>query len=188
MNADDRPGRSDSEPAPEVTIYTDGACVGNPGPGGYGVVLLYGKHRKQLSGGRRLTTSNRMEILAAIVGLEALKKPCKVRLYSDSKYLVKAMAEGWARRWRAHGWVRKQKGRSRREPALNPDLWQRLLDLCEMHDVEFQWVRGHVGHRENEIADQLAMQAAQRPNLPPDRPYEQKQASPEPPELFDPGP
>lgn len=138
-----------------ITIYTDGACIGNPGPGGYGVVLLNGTERREVSAGYRRTTNNRMEILAAIAGLEALKKPCRVVLYSDSEYLVKAVSEGWALKWRQNGWKR-----NKRDKALNPDLWDRLLRLCEHHQVEFKWVRGHRGNPNNERCDQLAMQAA----------------------------
>jgi ribonuclease HI len=144
----------------QVTIYADGACLGNPGPGGYGVVLLYGDHRKEISGGFRLTTNNRMEILAAIIGLEALKARCRVTLYSDSQYLVNAMQLGWAARWRANNWLR-----NKREKALNPDLWERLLHCVESLDVEFRWLRGHAGDPENERCDQLAMAAAKGKNL-----------------------
>ena len=150
-----------------VTIYTDGACLGNPGPGGYGVVLLHGKHRKELSGGFRLTTNNRMEMMAAIVGLNALKKRCMVKLYSDSQYLVHAIREGWAKRWRQNGWKRNKK-----EEALNADLWEKLLDLCDQHEVEFSWIRGHSGDKENERCDWLSVQAAKEKNLPPDTGYE----------------
>jgi len=143
-----------------VTLYTDGGCINNPGPGGYGVVLIYNSHRKELSGGFRRTTNNRMEIFAAITGLEALKEPCRVALFSDSQYLVHAIQKGWARKWRANNWRR-----SHKEKAINPDLWERLLKLCEMHDVQFQWVRGHAGHPENERCDQLAKAAAQGPDL-----------------------
>jgi ribonuclease HI len=156
-----------------VTIYTDGACIGNPGPGGYGVVLLYGEHRRELSGGYRKTTNNRMEILAAIVGLETLKYRCRVTLHSDSEYLVKAIEEGWAKRWRGNDWRR-----NKRERALNPDLWGRLLDLCDSHEVEFKWVRGHAGIPENERCDQLATQAARQPDLLVDEGYEAFQDSP----------
>lgn len=149
-----------------VEIYTDGACIGNPGPGGYCVILKYGEHRKELSGGFRHTTNNRMEIMAAIVGLESLKERCHVTLYSDSEYLVKAMTLGRAKKWRANGWKRNAK-----EKALNPDLWERLLKLCEYHDVEFRWVRGHAGNAENERCDQMAVQAAQRAGLPNDEGY-----------------
>jgi len=160
------PERNSMEKIKHVTIYTDGACIGNPGPGGYGAILLYQGHRKELSGGYRKTTNNRMEIMAAIVGLEALKNKCKVTLYSDSEYLVKAMSRGWAQRWRATGWKR-----NKREKALNPDLWERLLQLCEYHEVQFSWVKGHAGTPENTRCDELAMQAAQQPNLPGDEGY-----------------
>jgi len=149
-----------------VIIYTDGACIGNPGPGGYGIILLYRGHRRELSGGYRKTTNNRMEIMAAIVGLEALKERCRVTLYSDSEYLIKAMSREWAKRWRAKGWKR-----NKREKALNPDLWERLLRLCEHHEVQFSWVKGHAGTLENTRCDELAMQAAQQPNLPNDEGY-----------------
>jgi ribonuclease HI len=149
-----------------VIIYTDGGCIGNPGPGGYGVVLLFGEHRKELSGGFRLTTNNRMELMAAIVGLEALKTPCAVTLYSDSKYLVDAMELGWAERWRLNGWRR-----NKSEKALNPDLWQRLLKACKKHEVRFQWVKGHAGNLENERCDYLANTAAMQKNLPEDENY-----------------
>lgn len=134
-----------------VEIFTDGSCSGNPGPGGYGVVLRYGSAEKELSGGEKSTTNNRMELTAAIVGLEALNENCKVTLYSDSKYLIDALKLGWAVRWRANGWMRNKK-----EPALNPDLWERLLVQTERHDVEFVWVKGHAGHPENERCDALA--------------------------------
>jgi len=150
-----------------VTIYTDGACIGNPGPGGYGVILLYKGHKRELSGGFRKTTNNRMEIMAAIAGLEALKEKCRVMLCSDSKYLVKAMSEGWAQKWRENGWRRNKK-----EQALNPDLWKKLLELCEYHKVEFRWVKGHAGNAENARCDELAMQAAQQLNLPVDKGYD----------------
>jgi ribonuclease HI len=149
-----------------VTIYTDGACIGNPGPGGYGAILIYEGRRRELSGGYRKTTNNRMEIMAAIAALEALKEKCSVTLYSDSGYLVNAMSKGWVQRWRANGWKR-----NRREKALNPDLWQRLLKLCEYHDVQFSWVKGHAGTAENVRCDELAMQAAQQSNLPVDDGY-----------------
>ena len=150
-----------------VTIYTDGACIGNPGPGGYGAVLLYGNERREFSGGYRKTTNNRMEILAAIVGLEALKEKCRITLYSDSQYVVNAVEKGWARKWRANGW-----NRNKSEKALNPDMWDRLLRLCEYHNVEFRWVRGHAGIPENERCDQLATGAARQRNLPVDEGYE----------------
>lgn len=156
---------------PEVTIYTDGACLGNPGPGGYGVVLMYGERRKELSGGYRLTTNNRMEIMAAIEGLKALKQPCCVILYSDSEYLVNAMTKGWVERWRSRGWMRTAK-----EPALNADLWEELYQLCQQHRVEFRWVKGHTGVQDNERCNTLAQaMAAKRDTLRPDEVYEQLQ-------------
>ena len=164
------------DPTPTVTIYTDGACTGNPGPGGYGVVLLASGQRKELSGGFSRTTNNRMELTAAIEGLRALKQPSKVTLYSDSRYLVDGMTKGWARSWRARGWKR-----SSREPALNADLWAQLLELSEKHQVTFVWLRGHAGDPENERCDQLSVQAASRPGLPPDPGY---RPDPQPPRLF----
>lgn len=149
-----------------ITIYTDGACLKNPGLGGYGVVLLYGDHRKELSGGFRLTTNNRMEIFAAIAGLESLKEPCKVDLYSDSQYVVNAISKGWAKRWQSKAWMRNDK-----DKALNPDLWERLLHLCDRHQVTFHWVRGHSGNVENERCDRLATTAAKGDNLPEDEGY-----------------
>ncbi len=150
-----------------VTLYTDGGCINNPGPGGYGVVLIYDAHRRELSRGYRKTTNNRMEILAAIAGLEALKEPCRVTLYSDSQYLVHAMQKGWARRWQVNGWKRNAK-----EKAVNPDLWERLLELCRIHEAEFEWVRGHAGHSENERCDELAKAAARGSDLAIDESYE----------------
>ena len=148
-------------------MYTDGACVGNPGPGGYGTVLLYedgqGTHRKELSGGYRLTTNNRMEIMAVIRGLEALKPCCFVQVFSDSEYVVKAISLGWAKRWRAKNWMVKPT-----KPRLNADLWKRLLELCEAHELAMNWVKGHDGNRENERCDYLAEAAARMKDLPPD--------------------
>ena len=130
-------------------------------------MLLYSNERKELSGGYRRTTNNRMEILAAIEGLEALKERCQVTLYSDSQYLVNAIEKGWAKRWRANGWRRGKNAK-----ALNPDLWDRLLELCEYHDVKFRWIRGHTGNTENERCDQLATGAARQPNLLVDKGYD----------------
>ncbi len=151
----------------KVEIYTDGACSGNPGKGGYGVVLIYNEHRKELSGGYRLTTNNRMEMMAAIIGLETLTVECDVTLYTDSRYLVDAITKGWAKKWQANDWKRNSK-----EMAKNPDLWQRLLDLCEHHQVEFIWVKGHAGHAENEYCDRLAVTASQQEELSIDEVYE----------------
>jgi ribonuclease HI len=150
-----------------VVIYTDGACEGNPGPGGYGVVILDAGRRNELSGGFRQTTNNRMEIYAAIKGLEVLKGPCQVTVYSDSEYLVNAMTQGWAQRWKANHWKR-----NKRDRALNVDLWERMLTLCQRHEVEFVWVKGHAGLRENERCDQLSMEALKKKNLPIDEGYE----------------
>jgi ribonuclease HI len=161
-----------------VTIYTDGACIPNPGPGGYAAILIAGSKRKEITGGRRLTTNNRMEILAAIVALEALKWPCHVTLFSDSRYLVDTMMKGWAQRWRANGWKR-----NRKEPAVNTDLWERLLDICEKHEVAFVWVQGHAGDPENERCDLLAVAAAGIEGLPADIGYE-KQVTREETDLF----
>ena len=123
-----------------VTIYTDGACTGNPGPGGYCAILEYGEHRRELSGGFRRTTNNRMELMAVIKALEALKEPCQVTVVSDSEYVVNGVTKGWAKGWRAKGWRRQGK------TVPNWDLWSRLLELCEFHRVKFEWVRGHAGH------------------------------------------
>ncbi|HEY9073048.1 MAG TPA: ribonuclease HI, partial [Desulfobaccales bacterium] len=149
-----------------ISIFTDGACLGNPGPGGYGIILVDGKNRKELSGGYRLTTNNRMELTAAIQGLAALKQPCQVQLFSDSQYLVEAMEKGWAQRWKANNWYRNKK-----DKAANQDLWQELLNLCQKHTVRFVWIRGHDGHPENEQCDQLAVTAAHLPELPGDEGY-----------------
>jgi len=135
-----------------VEIFTDGACSGNPGPGGYGVILKYKGREKEISGGEKETTNNRMELMAAIVGLEALKEKCRVTLYSDSKYLIDALLCGWAVKWRENNWMRNKK-----DPALNVDLWKRLLELIEKHEVELVWVKGHAGHPENERCDRLAV-------------------------------
>lgn len=134
----------------EVQIYTDGACRGNPGRGGYGVVLVYGSYEREISGGEAVTTNNRMELSAAIAGLEALRERCKVTLYSDSKYLVDAFDKGWVDSWRRAGW------RRGRDELKNPDLWQRLTELTEQHEVTFVWVKGHNGHDYNERCDALA--------------------------------
>ncbi len=159
---------ADASPAQKsVTIHTDGACLGNPGPGGYGAVLDYQGTRRELSGGFRLTTNNRMELLAVITALEALTEPCRVTVYSDSQYVVDAIEKGWARRWKANGWKRNKK-----EHAINPDLWDRLLQLTDKHAVTFRWVRGHAGNVENERCDRLAVEAANRSDLPPDDVYE----------------
>lgn len=140
-----------------VEIFTDGSCRGNPGPGGYGVILRWQGHEKELSEGFASTTNNRMELLAAITGLRALRERCHVTLYSDSQYLVNGVEKGWAVKWRANGWRKSDKS-----PALNADLWEELLALLEKHDVRIAWVRGHAGHPENERCDALAVAAAQK--------------------------
>ena len=140
-----------------VDIYTDGACKGNPGPGGYGAILVYGGQERELSGGEPSTTNNRMELMGAIAALERLREPCEVTLTSDSRYLVDAVTKGWAKSWRRNGWRKTDKS-----PALNSDLWARLLELLEIHRVTFIWVRGHVGHPYNERCDALAVEAAGR--------------------------
>ena len=159
---------------PEAVIFTDGACLGNPGPGGYGVIVVEGARRRELSSGFRRTTNNRMELTAAIVGLSQLTAPSRVSLYSDSQYLVNGMNLGWARKWRKTGYRNKK----------NPDLWEQLLKLCERHQVQFTWVQGHAGHPENERCDQLSVQAAQRRNLPADEIFEQTEAEQKPLTLF----
>ncbi|HRR77010.1 MAG: ribonuclease HI [Ruminococcus sp.] len=136
-----------------VEIFTDGACSGNPGPGGYGVVLRYGKAEKELSGGDSSTTNNRMELLGVITGLEALKEPCQVTLTTDSKYVVDSITKGWVYNWQRNNWIKSDK-----KPALNVDLWERLLPLLEKHKVTFNWVKGHAGHPENERCDRLAVE------------------------------
>ncbi|MCD6475024.1 MAG: ribonuclease HI [Anaerolineaceae bacterium] len=163
----------------KVTIYTDGSSRGNPGPGGYGVVLKTPEYRKELSGGFRKTTNNRMELMGVIEGLKALKRPCKVRIYSDSKYIVDAVNQGWARRWKANNWKRNKK-----EKALNPDLWKQLLNLLDTHDVEFVWVKGHANNTENNRCDRLAVAAGRKPNLPADTAYENQDQEPKTPRLF----
>jgi ribonuclease HI len=149
-----------NESIPTVDIYTDGSCLNNPGAGGYGIVLLSGKHRKELSGGFQYTTNNRMEIYAVINALRTLKCSAKVNLYTDSQYVVNAISKGWAKKWQNNGWQR-----NRKEKAKNADLWQELLALCEQHEVNFIWVRGHSGNPENERCDCLAVRAAQGDNL-----------------------
>lgn len=153
---DDHAPKDSVEKATHVTIYTDGAAEPNPGPGGYGVVLLHGKHRKELSGGFRLTTNNRMELLAVIVGLESLKKSCHVTVYSDSKYVVDSVQRGSVQKWKAKNWYRTSS-----EKAKNADLWERFLHAFEKHKVRFRWVKGHAGIAENERCDELAVAGAQ---------------------------
>ncbi len=136
----------------QVTLYTDGACSGNPGPGGWGAILEYRGVEKEFSGGEDRTTNNRMELTGVIRGLEALKEPCIVELYSDSKYVIDALTKGWAVGWRKRGWVKADK-----KPALNPDLWERLLQLCDTHEVHCHWVKGHAENPKNNRCDELAV-------------------------------
>ena len=139
----------------QVELYTDGACSGNPGPGGWGAILVYKAHEREISGGELETTNNRMELTAAVKGLEMLKEPCAVTLYSDSQYMVDGIGKGWAAGWQKRGWIKPDK-----EPAKNPDLWERLLELCAIHDVSMVWVRGHADHEYNNRCDALAVKAA----------------------------
>jgi len=136
-----------------IELYTDGACSGNPGPGGWGAILIYKGTEKVMSGGDKNTTNNRMELTAAIEGLSALKEQCLVKLYSDSKYLIDGMTRGWARSWREKNW-KKSDGK----PALNVELWEKLLALDEYHEIEYIWVKGHAGNPNNERCDKLAVQ------------------------------
>ena len=138
---------------PEVIIYTDGACSGNPGPGGWGVLLVFGEHQKELSGGERSTTNNQMELTAAISGLEALTQPCTVTLYTDSQYVKNGITD-WINGWRKNGWKT-----ANGKPVKNQDLWRRLDSAIKMHDVKWAWVKGHAGHTENERVDRLAVAA-----------------------------
>lgn len=157
----------------EVRIYTDGAALHNPGPGGYGIVMLSGGHRKEFKGGFRLTTNNRMEMTAAIVALRMLTQHVSATLYTDSRYLVNGMTKGWVESWRKRGWVKWDK-----TPAANADLWEELLAECAKHRVNFEWVRGHQGVEENERCDELSKEMAMQDNLPPDTGYE-SQLSPQ---------
>ena len=151
-----------------VVLFCDGACLGNPGPGGYGVILVYGAHRRELSGGFRLTTNNRMELTAAIKGFEALKERCAVRLVSDSEYLVNAISKRWIHGWQARGWRRQGKA------VPNADLWQQILRWLAFHQVSVEWIRGHAGHAENERCDLIARTAASAADLPSDAGYERR--------------
>lgn len=153
----------------EVEIYTDGSSRGNPGPGGYGVVLRFGRHTREAASGYRRTTNNRMEMLAATVGLELLKEPCRVTLFSDSRYVVDALTKGWVEGWKKRGWKKKDKS-----PVKNVDLWKRLEAAAAPHRVDWQWVKGHAGHEMNERCDDLATRAAdgEMGDLAEDRGYE----------------
>lgn len=137
-----------------VYIYTDGACSGNPGAGGWAAILMYNEFKKEMSGAEPMTTNNRMELCAVIYALKALNEPCKVMLTTDSKYVSDAITKGWARSWQKNGWIKSDK-----KPAMNADLWQELLELLKIHDVKFNWVKGHAGHPENERCDELAVSA-----------------------------
>ncbi len=141
----------------KVYIFTDGACSGNPGPGGWGAVLRYNSVEKEMSGSDQNTTNNRMELTACIEALKQLKEPCEVVLTTDSQYVVNGITKGWAASWRANGWKKADK-----KPALNPELWGELLDLCEKHKVTFEWIKGHAGHEENERCDRLAVEEYQK--------------------------
>ena len=156
----------------QIQIYTDGSSRGNPGPGGYGTLLLFGKHRRELSGGFDCTTNNRMEMMAAIIGLESLTQACAVTLVSDSRYLINAMTEGWAKTWKVWNWNKKGN-----KPLKNADLWKRLDEACQRHEITWKWVKGHAGNRHNETCDLLATTAADAGNLPPDHGYLEQQAS-----------
>ena len=135
-----------------VTLYTDGACSGNPGPGGWGAVLEYMGHEKELCGGEESTTNNRMELTAVIMGLSSLKEPCIVELYSDSKYVIDGLEKGWAATWKKKGWIKSDK-----KPALNPDLWEQLLELTGKHQMRYHWVKGHAENPKNNRCDELAV-------------------------------
>ena len=140
-----------------VTLYTDGACSGNPGPGGWGAILEFQGVEKELSGGESSTTNNRMELTAVIAGLSALKEPCIVELYSDSKYVIDGLSKGWAVSWRKNGWKKADK-----KPALNPDLWEILLDLTMVHKLNYHWVKGHADNPKNNRCDELAVAQSQK--------------------------
>lgn len=142
-----------------VTLYTDGACSGNPGPGGWGAILEFQGREKELSGGEAVTTNNRMELTAVIEGLSALKEPCIVELYSDSKYVIDGLSLGWAESWRQKGWRKADK-----KPALNPDLWEKLLELTSIHQMRYHWVKGHAENEKNNRCDQMAVAESKKFN------------------------
>lgn len=152
---------------PKVDIFTDGSCLGNPGPGGWGAILRHGTNEREISGGRRLTTNNRMEMLACIRALGMLKRGCQVTLHSDSKYVINAFTEGWISGWRKKNW----------RGVKNADLWQQLIAAVALHQVDWVWVKGHNGHPENERVDALAREAAARADLPIDEGYMASQNS-----------
>ena len=144
-------------PMKQVTIYTDGACSGNPGPGGWGAILMYGPHKKELSGGEANTTNNRMELTGVIEALRCLNQPCAVHLVSDSKYVIDGLSKGWARGWKARGWVKSDK-----KPALNPDLWEELLRLTDLHQMSYEWVKGHAVNEYNNRCDEMAVEESRK--------------------------
>jgi ribonuclease HI len=168
-----------SDALPQVVMYTDGACTGNPGPGGYAAVILKGSDRKEISGGYRLTTNNRMELMAAIEGLRTLPHRSDVLLYTDSRYLADAINLRWINSWQARNWRKSSK-----EKVLNVDLWKQLLQELDRHQVRIEWVEGHAGVKENERADRLSVKASQRPGLPTDRGYENPNGESSQPGLF----
>ena len=141
----------------KIELFTDGACSGNPGPGGWGAILRYNGHEKELCGGEAETTNNRMELTAVIEGLSALKESCEIELFTDSKYVCDAVAKRWVYSWKANGWKKADK-----KPALNVDLWEKLLELLDTHKVNFNWIKGHAGHPENERCDTLAVEYSQK--------------------------
>jgi ribonuclease HI len=161
-----------SDTRDRIIIYSDGGSINNPGPGGYGVVIIDGGKRRELSGGFRMTTNNRMELTGAIEGLKLFDKPSRILIRTDSQYVVRGIMEGWAQKWRRNGWMR-----TRNEPAENYDLWKTLLDLTEKNDVIFEWLKGHAGHDENERCDELARSASAQKGLPPDTNYEEKRTT-----------
>ncbi|MGD9727775.1 MAG: ribonuclease HI [Fimbriimonadaceae bacterium] len=158
--------------AQRVLIYTDGACLGNPGPGGFAALLVFGDKQIEVGGGFRLTTNNRMELTAVIAALRKIKAGVPITVYSDSKYVVDAMRLGWAKKWKGKGWMR-----TPTERAMNPDLWSQLLELCEGRDVTFEWVRGHSGHPENEACDAKSVAWANQKGLPADEGFEEARAA-----------
>jgi ribonuclease HI len=158
----------------KVIIYTDGSSRGNPGPGGYGAIMLSGEHQKERSGGYKKTTNNRMELMAVIVAMEALKMPCQVEVFSDSKYVINALEKGWINGWRQRGWAKAGK-----KPLKNVDLWKRVYDAIQPHEVKWIWVKGHAGNRYNERCDFLATFAAQGKNLPLDCGFVSNGANPD---------
>ena len=155
-----------------ILVFTDGGSINNPGPGGYGIVILNAGERSESSGGFRRTTNNRMELMGCIVALSQFREPARFLLCTDSQYVVNGITKGWAKRWRQNGWMRTAEA-----PAENSDLWEKLLELTEKHDTIFEWVKGHAGHAENERCDELARAASSKKNLPPDTQYEERQAA-----------